>query len=270
MVWQTGSGTQSNMNVNEVIANLANERLGDSGAARNRFIPTTTSIWANPRTTLFPTAMHIAAARESRSGFFRPCATSTRRFSESRGFRRHRQDRSHPSSGRDPGDTRTGILRLCRALELGMTRIEATLPGLRLAQGGTAVGTGLNAHRGFAERFAEEVAALTSLPFLSAPNKFEALASHDACSCSAHGALHALAAGCSRSPTTSGSWFGPRCGHRRISLPENEPGSSIMPGKVNPTQAEAMTMVCAQSSVTRPRSLSPICRAISSSTSISP
>ncbi|HYF54840.1 MAG TPA: class II fumarate hydratase, partial [Salinarimonas sp.] len=196
----------------------------------------------------FPTAMHLAAAIEINQRLIpalrhlrRELARKADDFADVVKIgRTHLQDATPVTLGQEFGGYAAQV-------ELGMARVEATLPGLyALAQGGTAVGTGLNAHPDFAERFAAKVAELTGLPFTSAPNKFEALASHDALVFT-QGALASLAAGLfkiANDVRLLGS--GPRSGLGEISLPENEPGSSIMPGKVNPTQAEAMTMVCAQ------------------------
>jgi fumarate hydratase, class II len=248
VVWQTGSGTQSNMNANEVIAALANEMLGGKRGGKSPVHPNDHVNRAQSSNDSFPTAMHIGAAREI-EGRLLPALRHLRRALEEKAQafaevvkigRTHLQDATPVTLGQE-------FSGYAAQIALGIARIEATLPGLfALAQGGTAVGTGLNAHPEFAERFATKVAELTALPFASAPNKFEALASHDAL-VFAQGALASLAAGLFKIANDirlMGS--GPRSGIGEISLPENEPGSSIMPGKVNPTQAEAMTMVCAQ------------------------
>jgi fumarate hydratase class II len=248
VVWQTGSGTQSNMNANEVIASLANERLGGKRGGKSPVHPNDHVNMGQSSNDSFPTAMHIAAAREINDRLL-PALRHLHRalHDKARAFadivkigRTHLQDATPVTLGQE-------FSGYAAQIELAIGRIEATLPGLyALAQGGTAVGTGLNAHPKFADGFAKKVAELTGLPFTSADNKFEALASHDAL-VFAHGALASLAAGLFKIANDirlMGS--GPRSGLGEISLPENEPGSSIMPGKVNPTQAEAMTMVCTQ------------------------
>ncbi|HEX8165735.1 MAG TPA: class II fumarate hydratase [Beijerinckiaceae bacterium] len=248
VVWQTGSGTQSNMNANEVVAALANEALGGKRGGKSPVHPNDHVNRGQSSNDSFPTAMHIAAAREI-EGRLLPALRHLHKAldDKAREFadlvkigRTHLQDATPVTLGQE-------FSGYAAQVALGIGRIEATLPGLHaLAQGGTAVGTGLNAHPEFAERFAAKVAELTGLPFTSAENKFEALASHDAL-VFAQGALASLASGLFKIANDirlMGS--GPRSGIGEISLPENEPGSSIMPGKVNPTQAEAMTMVCAQ------------------------
>jgi fumarate hydratase class II len=248
VVWQTGSGTQSNMNANEVIASLANERLGGKRGGKSPVHPNDHVNRGQSSNDSFPTAMHIAAAREITDRLL-PALRHLHRHLKDKADsfadivkigRTHLQDATPVTLGQE-------FSGYAAQIELGMARVEATLPGLyALAQGGTAVGTGLNAHPEFAEAFAAKVAQLTSLPFTSAANKFEALASHDALVFT-HGALASLASGLFKIANDirlMGS--GPRSGLGEISLPENEPGSSIMPGKVNPTQAEAMTMVCTQ------------------------
>jgi fumarate hydratase class II len=248
VVWQTGSGTQSNMNANEVIAALANEILGGKRGGKSPVHPNDHVNRGQSSNDSFPTAMHIAAAREIEGRLLPALRHLHRALDEkARAFadvvkigRTHLQDATPVTLGQE-------FSGYAAQVALGIARIEATLPGvLALAQGGTAVGTGLNAHPEFGERFAAKVVELTALPFTSAANKFEALASHDAL-VFAQGALASLAAGLFKIANDirlMGS--GPRSGIGEISLPENEPGSSIMPGKVNPTQAEAMTMVCAQ------------------------
>jgi len=248
VVWQTGSGTQSNMNANEVIANLANERLGGRRGQKSPVHPNDHVNRGQSSNDTFPTAMHVAAAREiveSLLPALRHLHASLDQKAASFGDivkigRTHLQDATPVTLGQE-------FSGYAAQVALGMARIEATLPGLyALAQGGTAVGTGLNTHPAFADAFAAKVAELTGLPFTSAPNKFEALASHDALVFT-QGALASVAAGLFKIANDirlMGS--GPRSGLGEISLPENEPGSSIMPGKVNPTQAEALTMVCAQ------------------------
>jgi fumarate hydratase class II len=248
VVWQTGSGTQSNMNMNEVLASLANERLGGRRGGKEPVHPNDHVNRSQSSNDSFPTAMHIAVAREINDRLLPALGHLLAALkAKSDAFadivkigRTHLQDATPVSLGQE-------FSGYAAQVELGIARIEATLPGVyALAQGGTAVGTGLNAHPEFAERFARKVSELTNLPFTSAANKFEALASHDALVFT-HGSLASLAAGLFKIANDirlMGS--GPRSGLGEITLPENEPGSSIMPGKVNPTQAEAMTMVCAQ------------------------
>jgi fumarate hydratase, class II len=248
VVWQTGSGTQSNMNMNEVLASLANERLGGARGGKEPVHPNDHVNRGQSSNDSFPTAMHVAAAREIHARLLPALrhllAALDAKAAEFRDHvkigRTHLQDATPVTLGQE-------FSGYAMQVELGIARIEATLPGLyALAQGGTAVGTGLNTHPDFAELFALKMVQLTALPFTSAVNKFEALASHDALVFT-HGALASLAGGLFKIANDirlMGS--GPRSGLGEISLPENEPGSSIMPGKVNPTQAEAMTMVCAQ------------------------
>jgi fumarate hydratase class II len=248
VVWQTGSGTQSNMNANEVIASLANERLGGKRGGKSPVHPNDHVNNGQSSNDSFPTAMHIAAAREINDRLLPGLRhlhgaldAKAKAFADIVKIgRTHLQDATPVTLGQE-------FSGYAAQIELGIARIEATLPGIyALAQGGTAVGTGLNAHPKFAVAFAAKAAELTGLPFTSAENKFEALASHDALVFT-HGALTSLAAGLFKIANDirlMGS--GPRSGLGEISLPENEPGSSIMPGKVNPTQAEAMTMVCTQ------------------------
>src|SRR5215207_2613110 len=241
VVWQTGSGTQSNMNANEVIAALANEALGGKRGGKSPVHPNDHVNRGQSSNDSFPTAMHIAAAREIEARLL-PALRHLHRALDDKAEafadvvkigRTHLQDATPVTLGQE-------FSGYAAQVALGIERIAATLPGLfALAQGGTAVGTGLNAHPRFAEAFAAKVAELTALPFTSAANKFEALASHDALACLAAG-LFKIA----NDIRLMGS--GPRSGIGEISLPENEPGSSIMPGKVNPTQSEALTMVCTQ------------------------
>ncbi|MEA1832949.1 class II fumarate hydratase [Methylobacterium durans] len=248
VVWQTGSGTQSNMNANEVIASLANERLGGQRGGKSPVHPNDHCNRGQSSNDTFPTAMHIAAAREINDRLM-PALTHLHGAldAKAKAFasivkigRTHLQDATPVTLGQE-------FSGYAAQVALGGARVAATMPGLlALAQGGTAVGTGLNAHPKFADAFAAKVAELTGLGFTSAENKFEALASHDAL-VFAQGALSSLAAGLFKIANDirlMGS--GPRSGLGEISLPENEPGSSIMPGKVNPTQAEALTMVCTQ------------------------
>ncbi len=247
-VWQTGSGTQTNMNVNEVIANRANEKLGGKRGAKSPIHPNDQVNLSQSSNDSFPTAMHIAAAQEISQRLI-PALThlqdalqaKTQAFASIVKIgRTHTQDATPLTLGQEFSGYAAQVTSGIARVKLGLGELYP------LAQGGTAVGTGLNAKRAFAERFAEKVAALTGLPFVSAPNKFEALASHGAL-VFAHGALNALAADLFKIANDIrflGS--GPRSGFGELILPENEPGSSIMPGKVNPTQCEAMTMVCCQ------------------------
>ncbi len=246
VVWQTGSGTQTNMNVNEVIANRANQKLGGELGAKSPIHPNDHVNMSQSSNDCFPTAMHIAAAQEISVRLI-PALThlqsalqvKTKAFASIVKIgRTHTQDATPLTLGQEfsgyAAQVGSGIARV----KLGLKELYP------LAQGGTAVGTGLNAKRAFAKLFAKKVARLSGLPFVSAPNKFEALASHGAVTF-AHGALNALAADLFKIANDIrflGS--GPRSGFGELILPENEPGSSIMPGKVNPTQCEAMTMVC--------------------------
>ena len=245
-VWQTGSGTQTNMNVNEVIANRANEMLGAPRGAKSPIHPNDHVNMSQSSNDCFPTAMHIAAAEEisrrlvpALEHLRAALAAKTKEFhSIVKIGRTHTQDATPLTLGQEfsgyAAQTTSGIARV-------KTGLKELFP---LAQGGTAVGTGLNTKRAFAKLFAKKVARLTGLPFVSAPNKFEALASHGALAF-AHGALNALATDLFKIGNDIrflGS--GPRSGFGELILPENEPGSSIMPGKVNPTQCEALTMVC--------------------------
>ncbi|MEM0929588.1 MAG: class II fumarate hydratase [Pseudomonadota bacterium] len=247
-VWQTGSGTQSNMNVNEVVANRAIEILGGEIGSKEPVHPNDHVNRSQSSNDTFPTAMHIAAAEEVVHRLV-PALQKLRNAlnDKAEAFkdiikigRTHLQDATPLTLGQEF----SGYVAM---LDYGIQGLEAELPSLyELAQGGTAVGTGLNAKPGFAEAFAEEVAAFTKLPFVTARNKFEALATHDAL-VSAHGALNSIAVSLFKIANDLrllGS--GPRSGLAELRLPENEPGSSIMPGKVNPTQCEAMTMVCTQ------------------------
>lgn len=248
VVWQTGSGTQSNMNANEVIANRANLALGGQLGVKIPVHPNDHVNLGQSSNDTFPSAIHIAAAREVMERLLpslRLMHVSLSAMAEAWGGivkigRTHTQDATPLTLGQE-------FSGYARQVAAGIERIELTLPGIQqLAQGGTAVGTGLNAPAGFGEAMAAEIAALTGMAFTSAPNKFEALASEDAL-VFAHGALNALAAGLYKIASDIrllGS--GPRSGLGELALPANEPGSSIMPGKVNPTQCEAMTQVCAQ------------------------
>ncbi len=247
-VWQTGSGTQSNMNANEVIANRAIEMLGGEIGAKDPVHPNDHVNMSQSSNDTFPTAMHIAAAEEivhrlipALEHLHEALAEKQKAFAKIIKIgRTHLQDATPVTLGQEF----SGYAHMTKN---GVKRAKAVLPALyALAQGGTAVGTGVNSKKGFAKLFAAEVAAYTKLPFVTAPNKFEALATHDAM-VEAHGALNEIAVGLFKIANDIrllGS--GPRSGLGEISLPENEPGSSIMPGKVNPTQCEAMTMVCAQ------------------------
>jgi fumarate hydratase class II len=248
VVWQTGSGTQTNMNANEVIANRAIEILGREIGSKQPVHPNDHVNRGQSSNDSFPTAMHIAAAREI-TGRLLPALRGLLSALEGKAAefagivkigRTHTQDATPLTLGQEFSGYATQVRK-------GIGRIEATLPGLfELAQGGTAVGTGLNARAGFAEAFAAEAAKITGLAFITAPNKFEALAAHDAI-VEASGALNVLAV--SLNKIANDIRFlasGPRSGLGELILPANEPGSSIMPGKVNPTQTEALTMVCAQ------------------------
>ena len=248
VVWQTGSGTQSNMNANEVIASIANEALGGKRGGKSPVHPNDHVNRGQSSNDTFPTAIHIATAREINDRLLpalhhlhKALDAKAREFADIVKIgRTHTQDATPVTLGQE-------FSGYAAQVQLGIARIEATLPGLyALAQGGTAVGTGLNAHPRFAQAFADKIASLTKLPFVTAPNKFEALASNDAMVFT-QGSLVAMASGLFKIANDIrflGS--GPRSGLGELSLPENEPGSSIMPGKVNPTQCEAMTMVCCQ------------------------
>jgi fumarate hydratase, class II len=248
VVWQTGSGTQTNMNANEVIAGRANELLAGTRGGKAPVHPNDHVNMAQSSNDTFPTAMHVAAAREVHERLL-PALRHLRHELDVKAKawgdlikigRTHLQDATPMTLGQEMSG-------YAAQLEDGIARVEAVLPRLhRLAQGGTAVGTGINAPRGFAEGVAAEIAAITDLPFVTAPNKFEALASHDTM-VELSGALNVLAVSLNKIANDLrllGS--GPRAGIGELALPENEPGSSIMPGKVNPTQAEALTMVAAQ------------------------
>lgn len=247
-VWQTGSGTQSNMNANEVVSNRAIQILGGVLGSKDPIHPNDHVNLSQSSNDTFPTAMHIAAAEEISHALL-PALQMLRNAlnDKTESFqhiikigRTHLQDATPLTLGQEFSGYRA-------MLDNTIRRVSSVLPALyELAQGGTAVGTGLNTVTGFAETFAEEVAAFTHMPFITAPNKFEALATKDAL-VEAHGALNSAAVSLFKIANDIrllGS--GPRSGLGEISLPENEPGSSIMPGKVNPTQCEAMTMVCTQ------------------------
>ena len=248
VVWQTGSGTQTNMNMNEVLANRASELLGGGRGAECKIHPNDDVNKGQSSNDVFPSAMHVAAARAINHQL-KPAIQALRANSchQSSGIFRHRQNRPHPFAGCDPLTLGQEFSGYVSQLDHGLAHVQASLPHLyELALGGTAVGTGLNTHPEFAVRVAAELAQLTGLPFITAPNKFEALAANDAL-VHAHGALKTLAASLIKIANDI-RWLasGPRCGIGELRIPENEPGSSIMPGKVNPTQSEAMTMLCCQ------------------------
>jgi fumarate hydratase class II len=248
VVWQTGSGTQTNMNANEVIANRAIEILGGRLGSKAPVHPNDDVNRSQSSNDTFPTAMHVAAVDRLRARLF-PAAgalreTLARKAAAHRGVvkigRTHLQDAVPLTLGQE-------ISGWVSQLDQALRAVEAAMPGLHeLALGGTAVGTGLNAPAGFAEAAAKRIAELTGHPFVSAENKFAALAGHEAL-VAAHGALKTLATALMKIANDV-RWLasGPRSGLGEITIPENEPGSSIMPGKVNPTQSEALTMVCAQ------------------------
>ena len=248
VIWQTGSGTQSNMNANEVIAGRANEILTGRRGGKEPVHPNDHVNKSQSSNDSFPTAMHISAARAVTSRLIPALKNMHARLAEQarrwdhivKIGRTHLQDATPLTLGQEFSGY---------AAQVGdcIERLESVLPRVfRLAQGGTAVGTGLNAPKGFAEEFAKDVAKLTQLPFTSAPNKFAELAAHDTM-VELSGVLNVIATALTKIANDIrllGS--GPRCGLGELSLPENEPGSSIMPGKVNPTQAEMLTMVAAQ------------------------
>jgi fumarate hydratase, class II len=248
VVWQTGSGTQTNMNVNEVIANRANELLDGQLGSKSPVHPNDHVNMSQSSNDCFPTAMHIAAVQQIERQLLPALAHLHAALDEkARAFaevvkigRTHLQDATPLTLGQE-------FSGYAAQVESGRDRVEQAVTWLYpLAQGGTAVGTGLNTHPKFAQLFAAKVAEIAKLPFVSAPNKFEALASHDAYA-AVHGAINSVATGLFKIANDIrllGS--GPRSGIGELMLPENEPGSSIMPGKVNPTQCEAMTMVCCQ------------------------
>ncbi|MBC7102569.1 MAG: class II fumarate hydratase [Parvibaculum sp.] len=248
VVWQTGSGTQSNMNANEVISNRAIEILGGEMGSKKPVHPNDHVNMSQSSNDTYPTAMHVACAEEINHRLL-PALQKLRNALNDKAQawnhiikigRTHTQDATPLTLGQEFSGYTAQV-------ENGIARIEQTLPKLmELAQGGTAVGTGLNAPVGFAEKVAEKIASITQLPFKTAPNKFEALAAHDAMVFS-HGAINTVAASLFKIANDIrllGS--GPRSGLGELALPENEPGSSIMPGKVNPTQCEALTQVCVQ------------------------
>ena len=248
VVWQTGSGTQSNMNANEVISNRAIEMLGGVMGSKKPVHPNDHVNMSQSSNDTYPTAMHVAAVEEIHHRLL-PGLRHLHKALDAKAKawahiikigRTHTQDATPLTLGQEFSGYATQV-------ENGIRRIESTLPDLmQLAQGGTAVGTGLNAPKGFAEKVAARIAAITRMPFTSAPNKFEALAAHDAMVMS-HGAINTVAVSLFKIANDIrflGS--GPRSGLGELALPENEPGSSIMPGKVNPTQSEALTQVCVQ------------------------
>ena len=248
VVWQTGSGTQSNMNANEVISNRAIEMMGGKQGSKDPVHPNDHVNRGQSSNDTFPTAMHIAAGEQIHHALLpaleklhKALADKSDAFSDIIKIgRTHLQDATPVTLGQE-------FSGYAHQIKMGIERIKSARPRImELAQGGTAVGTGINSKKGFAEEFAKQVADITDLPFVTAPNKFEALAAHDAI-VEMSGALNTIA--CSLMKIANdirllGS--GPRCGIGEITLPANEPGSSIMPGKVNPTQSEALTMVCAQ------------------------
>lgn len=248
VVWQTGSGTQSNMNANEVISNRAIEILGGERGSKSPVHPNDHVNMGQSSNDTFPTAMHIAAGEQVHHELI-PALQHLHDALDAKAIeyaeivkigRTHLQDATPLTLGNE-------FSGYAKQIEFGIARVKACLPRLmQLAQGGTAVGTGINSKSGFAEKFAENVAQITGLDFVTAENKFEALAAHDAM-IEISGALNVIAASLMKIANDLrllGS--GPRCGIGEINLPANEPGSSIMPGKVNPTQCEAMTMLCAQ------------------------
>ncbi|HEX7477645.1 MAG TPA: class II fumarate hydratase [Polyangiales bacterium] len=248
LVWQTGSGTQSNMNVNEVISNRANELAGGQLGSKQPVHPNDHVNMSQSSNDTFPTAMHIAAVMRI-DAYLLPRVRRLRDTLASKSAqymelvkigRTHLQDATPITFGQE-------ISGWVAQLDAAIKTIGATLPQLReIALGGTAVGTGLNTHPRYAELVATKITEIAGHDFVSAPNKFAALASHDAF-IAASGALKQLAAACMKIANDV-RWLasGPRCGIGELTIPENEPGSSIMPGKVNPTQCEAMTMVCCQ------------------------
>jgi fumarate hydratase class II len=248
VIWQTGSGTQSNMNANEVVAGRANEILTGSRGGKSPVHPNDHVNKGQSSNDSFPTAMHVAAARAVAARLLPALHKIHRRLAaQAEGWdrivkigRTHLQDATPLTLGQE-------FSGYAHQIKMNIARVEGVQPRLyELAQGGTAVGTGLNAPKGFGEKFAAEIANLAQLPFTTAPNKFEALAAHDTL-VELSGVLNVIAVSLTKIANDIrllGS--GPRCGLGELKLPENEPGSSIMPGKVNPTQCESLTMVCAQ------------------------
>ncbi len=248
VIWQTGSGTQTNMNANEVISNRAIELAGGEMGSKQPVHPNDHVNRAQSSNDTFPTAMHVAAATRVEERLL-PCVERLRNGLDAKAQefaeivkigRTHLQDATPLTLGQE-------FSGYVAQLGAAMSGVETALPGLyELALGGTAVGTGLNTHPRYAETVASKIAEISGLPFVTAPNKFAALAGHDAL-VQLHGALATLAAALNKIANDV-RWLasGPRCGIGEIDIPANEPGSSIMPGKVNPTQCEALTMVCAQ------------------------
>lgn len=248
VVWQTGSGTQTNMNINEVVSNRAIEILGGEIGSKKPVHPNDHVNYGQSSNDTFPTVMHIAAVEQihhelvpALEHLHAALHAKAQEFKDIIKIgRTHLQDATPVTLGQE-------FSGYAMQVKYGIERVKAGLPRLsQLAQGGTAVGTGLNCKKGFAELFAQKVSEITDIPFTTAENKFEAMAAHDAV-VESSGAMNTIA--CSLMKIANdvrmlGS--GPRCGIGELSLPENEPGSSIMPGKVNPTQSEALTMVCAQ------------------------
>jgi len=248
VVWQTGSGTQTNMNMNEVLANRASELLGGGRGEGRKIHPNDDVNMGQSSNDVFPSAMHVAAVhalhhqlKPALHALRQTLAAKAEQFADIvKTGRTHLQDATPLTLGQE-------FSGYVSQLDHGLAHVDAALPHLcELALGGTAVGTGLNTHPEFAERTAAELARLTGLPFVTAPNKFEALAANDAL-VHAHGALKTLAASLLKIANDI-RWLacGPRCGIGELRIPANEPGSSIMPGKVNPTQSEAMIMLCCQ------------------------
>ncbi|MBK9295215.1 MAG: class II fumarate hydratase [Oligoflexia bacterium] len=248
VIWQTGSGTQTNMNANEVISNRAIELMKGEKGSKKPIHPNDDVNKSQSSNDCFPTAMHIAAAEQLHHKLLpalkvlhKALDVKAKKFKDViKVGRTHLQDATPITLGQE-------FSGYAQQIENGIKRVELALEGLMdLAQGGTAVGTGLNTHPEFAKKVAKKISEITSLKFVSAPNKFEALSAHDAL-VFASGALKTLAASYMKIANDI-RWLssGPRCGLNEIFIPENEPGSSIMPGKVNPTQSEAMTMVCCQ------------------------
>jgi fumarate hydratase class II len=248
VTWQTGSGTQTNMNVNEVLANRASELLGGSRGEKRLVHPNDDVNKGQSSNDTFPTAMHVAAVivlersvKPAVKKLRDTLARKARQFAKIVKIgRTHLQDATPLTLGQE-------ISGWVAQIDLGIRAVEAALPAVyELALGGTAVGTGLNTHEEFGARGARRIAELTGLPFVSAPNKFAALGGHEPL-IALHGAIRALSTALMKIANDV-RWLssGPRSGLGEITIPENEPGSSIMPGKVNPTQSEAMTMVCAQ------------------------
>ncbi|TSA53789.1 MAG: class II fumarate hydratase [Nitrosomonadaceae bacterium] len=248
VVWQTGSGTQTNMNMNEVLANRASELLGGGRGEERKIHPNDDVNMGQSSNDVFPSAMHVAAVhalhhqlKPALRALRQTLAAKAEQFADIvKTGRTHLQDATPLTLGQE-------FSGYVSQLDHGLAHVDAALPHLcELALGGTAVGTGLNTHPEFAERTAAELARLTGLPFVTAPNKFEALAANDAL-VHAHGTLKTLAASLMKIANDI-RWLacGPRCGIGELKIPANEPGSSIMPGKVNPTQSEAMIMLCCQ------------------------